>query len=63
LTSPYGSFTNTVIGSVSSNGNLKADIYYDADKVGSASGKLSGNRGSGSYITWESSGSWLAEKI
>lgn len=63
LTTPYGSITNTVIGSVSSRGNLKADIFYQNEKIGSASGRLYENTGSGTYTTYENSGTWYAERL
>lgn len=63
LTTPYGSITNTVIGSASSKGNLKADIFYQNEKVKSASGRLSVSSGCGIYQTHENSGTWQAERI
>jgi len=63
LSGSGGSFTNTITGSVSSSGSVSAGIYEGGSKIGTVSGTLSGNGGSGTYQTSEpSSGTWSATR-
>src|SRR5690554_2272838 len=62
LKDDFGSFMNTVEGSVNTSGNMNAAIFYSGEKIGEASGTFTQNSGSGIWITDETSGTWSATK-
>ena len=49
LNTSSGSYTTTISGSVTKTGEVSGDIYISSSKVGSFSGTLSENSGSGIY--------------
>ncbi|PIQ09204.1 MAG: hypothetical protein COW71_07500 [Ignavibacteriales bacterium CG18_big_fil_WC_8_21_14_2_50_31_20] len=56
-------FTNTITGSVSSSGSMKADTYYNGAKIGTVTGTFVGDSASGSYQTIQPTyGTWSATK-